>query len=195
MINLALDGYFGEAIKDAVIDLDRWDHVYDNLIDVPIPHIIEKDSLRILTIEVLAGVNLPPQIDSNVPESDPTTGPVPHSWQAVVSRDAGQASFTYVFQFGARDLWKIGHATDLVTRLSEVNKHIPHEVLGERWCLVLQQPWPTEVNAYEMEQHLLRALRTATSVGERVVCARETLERVWNSALAKGESGGGMAAK
>lgn len=79
----------------------------------------------------------------------------------------------------------VGHATDLASRLLEVNKHVPHEVLGERWHLVLQHAWPTEVRAYTMEQQVLKALRTAASVAERVVCTRQMLDRAWTSDLAQ----------
>jgi hypothetical protein len=74
------------------------------------------------------------------------------------------------------------HATDVTVRLTEVNRHVPTEVLGESWRLALQQLWPTEGAAYDVEQRVLNALRTRESVGERVVCitasAGKRLERV-----------------
>jgi hypothetical protein len=116
--------------------------------------------------------------------SGPTTGPKPSSWSGVVARDATQVSFTYAFQFGNRDLWKIGHASDVAARLRDVNKHVPHEVLGEHWHQALQQRWPTEVEAYKMEQRVLLGLRTSSCVGERVTCTKRKLESTWSSALA-----------
>ncbi len=113
----------------------------------------------------------------------PTTGPQPTSWAGAVSRNAAQSAVTYALQFGKRNLWKIGHAVDVDARLTAVNTHVPHEVLGEYWHLVLQQPWATEAAAYSMEQALLKALRTEKSVGERVTCTRKRLEAKWRSTL------------
>jgi hypothetical protein len=113
----------------------------------------------------------------------PTTGPRPTSWTGTVNRNATQVVVTYALQFGKRNVWKIGHAVDVDSRLTAVNTHVPHEVLGEYWHIVLQQPWPRETTAHDMEQALLRALRSRTSVGERVVCTRKRLEGAWNSTL------------
>jgi len=115
--------------------------------------------------------------------SNATTGPRPTSWAAETGRNAEESSFTYAFQFGNRELWKIGHAKDVLARLADVNRHVPHEVLGEQWHAVLQQRWPTEVAAYEMEQRVLAALRTSSCVGERVSCGKRQLESVWTSAI------------
>lgn len=112
-----------------------------------------------------------------------TTGPRPTSWTGEITRDATEASFTYAFQFGERDVWKIGHAKDVAARLAEVNRHVPTEVLGEQWRRVLEHRWPTEIAAYEMEQRALTALRTPTSVGERVSCPKRRLESAWSAAL------------
>lgn len=112
-----------------------------------------------------------------------TTGPRPTSWAGATGRDAEDASFTYAFQFGRRDLWKIGHAKDVGARLAEVNKHVPEEVLGEAWRLVLQHRWPSEGAAYDMEQRVLTALRTVSSVGERISCSKRQLESTWSASL------------
>jgi hypothetical protein len=113
----------------------------------------------------------------------PTTGPRPTSWTGTTGRDADAESCTYAFRFGARDLWKIGHAKDLVARLTEVNKHVPEEVLKEGWRIALQHRWPTEADAYEMEQRVLAALRTPDCVGERVACSKRRIESVWSASL------------
>jgi hypothetical protein len=115
--------------------------------------------------------------------SGPTTGPRPTSWSGETGRDAGRPAFTYAFQFGVREVWKIGHATDVAARLAEVNKHVPIEVLKEQWQAALQQQWQSEGDAYDMEQRVLAALRTPASVGERVICSKRRLESVWSSAL------------
>lgn len=116
-------------------------------------------------------------------QSGATTGPRPSTWTGETGRDASEASFTYAFQFGKRDVWKIGHAKDVKARLAEVNKHVPSEVLGEMWKVVLSHRWPCENDAYDMEQRVLAALRTPTSIGERVSCGKSKLESVWTTAL------------
>ena len=113
----------------------------------------------------------------------PTTGPRPATWLGQSGRDASEPAFTYAFQFGQRDLWKIGHAKDVLTRLAEVGKHVPHEVLHETWHPELQHRWSTEGQAYDMEQRVLKLLRTPASVGERVRCTRKQLEAAWYRAL------------
>lgn len=112
-----------------------------------------------------------------------TTGPRPSSWSGETGRDSLEPSFTYAFQFGERDVWKIGHAKDVKARLADVNRHVPTEVLGEQWRPAFQHPWPTEVAAYEMEQRALTALRTPSSVGERVRCSERQLQSAWVAAL------------
>jgi hypothetical protein len=182
LIRMMLDGAFGESAKEAVIDGDRWQYIYDNLIDVPIDRVIESEALRLLELFPAGNADGAPPPTAADPGTVgwPTTGPSPTSWSGTVSRNAERPSSTYVF--GARDLWKVGHATNVTDRLAEVNKHVPHEVLQEKWQIVLQHPSPTEADAYAMEQRVLRALRTPTCVGERVSCTRETLYRVWASA-------------
>lgn len=113
----------------------------------------------------------------------PTTGPKPTSWSGSTGRDADAESFTYAFRFGSRDMWKIGHAKDVAARLTEVNKHVPEEVLNEGWQIALQHRWPTATDAYEMEQRVLAALRTSDSVGERVACSKRRIESVWSASL------------
>ena len=113
----------------------------------------------------------------------PTTGPRPISWVGTTGRNAEDASSTYAFRFGSRDVWKIGHAKDVRARLAEVNKHVPEEVLREGWRVALQHSWPTEIAAYEMEQRVLAALRTRLSVGERVICTQRDMESTWSACL------------
>jgi hypothetical protein len=130
--------------------------------------------------------NTSPRWRTNSPvATGPTTGPQPTSWSGTVSRNAKQPAITYALQFGNRNVWKIGHAVDVDARLTVVNTHVPHEVLGEHWHIVLQHPWPTESTAHSMEQALLKALRTKTSVGERVICTRKRLEGAWSSTVHK----------
>lgn len=187
LITMTLSGYFGNEMKDVFVDEVRYMHIRDRLLEWPDQEAIAREALHILDV---GRPNLDPttisrqrELDDVVSESGPTTGPRPSSWSGVVVRDVAQDAFTYAFRFGNRDLWKIGHATDVRARLSEVNKHVPHEVLGERWRQVLLQRWPNEVDAYNMEQHVLGTLRGPSSVGERVSCTRGKLESVWAAAL------------
>jgi hypothetical protein len=113
----------------------------------------------------------------------PTTGPRPTSWSGTVHRDATEKSCTYAFRFGKRDLWKIGHAKDVTARLAEIDRHVPDEVLGERWQPGFQHPWDTEVQAYDMEQRVLARLRTPSSVFERVCCSERQLQTIWSDSL------------
>jgi hypothetical protein len=185
LIRMMLDGAFGEQVKDAFIDPDRWWYIHDNLIDIPIEQVIAGEGLYLLDVRAGADGDAGGSLrrDAGGPGiGGPTTGPRPTSWSGTVTRNAKLPSFTYVFQFGARELWKIGHATDISGRLAEVNKHVPHEVLREKWQVILQHPWRTEADAYSMEQRVLKALRTPTCVGERVACTREALDEVWASA-------------
>jgi hypothetical protein len=69
-----------------------------------------------------------------------TTGPRPTSWTSQTGRDAEELSCTYAFQFGSRELWKIGHAKDVAARLADVNKHVPVEVLGDYTAFFFADP-------------------------------------------------------
>jgi hypothetical protein len=112
-----------------------------------------------------------------------TRGPTPTSSTTEVTRDAGLPSNTYAFRFGGRDVWKIGHAMNIQQRLAEVNAHIPHEVLNERWSVSMTQRWPNQLAAYEMEQNLLTQLTQKRSEGERVLCTESYLLSAWVEAL------------
>jgi len=113
----------------------------------------------------------------------PTTGPRPSDWLGEMSRSAAEAAYTYAMRFGSRDLWKIGHAQDLAARLQDINKHVPHEILGEKWNLVMQQKWHSSLGAYEMEQRVLAGLQTHRTEGERVLCPEIVVCAAWKSSL------------
>ena len=130
----------------------------------------------------------PTKEDVAVPDAatGPTLGPAPSSWSGIVSRDANAAATTYAFRFGKRNVWKIGHAQDLQARLLDVNKHIPHEVLGERWSITWQQRWRNQKEAYEMEQRLFTLLAARRTEGERVQCTEDELRAAWVGAASPG---------
>lgn len=113
----------------------------------------------------------------------PTTGPVPTSWAGAVARDAAVVATTYAFRFGVRDIWKIGHAQDARARLKEVNAHVPHEALGERWSIVYEQTWPTQIAAYLMEQRILNSMPQRRTKGERLQCPEQEIRAAWLRAI------------
>lgn len=111
----------------------------------------------------------------------PTRGPRPASYTATVTRDAFGCTYTYVLRFGEADVWKIGQSGDVVHRLSEVNKHVPHEHLGQQWSLFAKRLWPDAPAAYAMEQQLFRALTPRRTIGERVRCSRAEIVAAWRA--------------
>ena len=115
----------------------------------------------------------------------PTTGPVPAGWTGTVTRVIGVPASTYAFRFEGRSIWKIGHTQDVGGRLSDVNRHIPHEEINERWLPSFQQSWPDETLAYTMEQAVLGLLAEHRTDGERVRCPEETLKSAWQEAFLK----------
>jgi hypothetical protein len=100
----------------------------------------------------------------------------------VVAATPSNVFITYAFRFGKRNVWKIGHSQDISARLVDVNKHVPHEVLGERCSVAWKQHWQTRMDAYEMEQLLLSAL-TLRRTRERVLCTEDELQAAWIDAI------------
>lgn len=115
-----------------------------------------------------------------------TMGPIPSSFLTTVVRNADQAACTYAYQFGNENVWKIGWAHDPMERLADLNKHVPHEILGQKWGGGWTQKWASANQAYDMEQRVLRSFADADLYGERVHCTKERLEAVWRKAW-KGE--------
>ncbi|MGI9488243.1 MAG: hypothetical protein ACR2RF_20665 [Geminicoccaceae bacterium] len=116
--------------------------------------------------------------------SGPSRGLTPSSWSGSVSCDATAASNTYALQFGNRNVWKIGHAKDVKSRLKEINAHVPGEILNESWSVVRVQRWPNQSAAFDMEQRVLKQLASCRTEGERVVCSETELDKGWASAVA-----------
>jgi hypothetical protein len=114
----------------------------------------------------------------------PTTGPVPSSWSGTISRDASSEATVYAFRFGSLNVWKIGHAQDVASRLAEVNRHVPFEALGQQWTLAIKQGGLFQTDAYDLEQRVLGLLTTKRTEGERVVCSEQELQTAWIGALA-----------
>ena len=147
----------------------------------------EEDTRTVLALPRVEVFVTPPfaigAISTSLPSNDPTTGPVPTNWSGAVTRIGCGEAYTYALRFGERDVWKIGHTQSLVNRLAEINQHVPHEELGERWCIVLQHYWTCSLNAYEMEQRVLYLLTSFRTEGERVRCSEATLKKAWNEVL------------
>jgi hypothetical protein len=113
----------------------------------------------------------------------PTTGPRPSDASYSVERSAQDAASTYAMQFGKRNIFKIGHAQDVKARLAAVNQHVPVEVLNERWSVYLTHLWKTSVEAYNMEQRVLKRMETKRSGFERLLCTETELSSAWTAAL------------
>lgn len=113
----------------------------------------------------------------------PTTGPKPSRYEASFRREDGPAS-TYIFRFGASDIWKIGFAGDVAARLNHVNQHVPIELVEASWQLVCSTRWPSQDLAYAMEQQLFDILTVQRTVFERVRCEETSILQAWDQALA-----------
>jgi hypothetical protein len=188
LLALLQSGTFGQDASNAFVDHVRWEHIRDNLMNWPNADIISRHNFRILPLR--GGSTLETGSDKSLQELEgplplgPTTGPRPISWTAIVSRSTSGQSHAYVFQFGDRDVWKVGHAIDVEARLADVNRHVPYEVLGEQWHVCLYHRCVSQDAAYTIEQRLLTLLRTSTSVGERVTCTRDALHIAWQAVVA-----------
>lgn len=121
-----------------------------------------------------------PKEEQDDRELGPTTGPVPSDWSGQVTRTASDRSWTYLARFGGRDVWKIGHATSISERLTELNKHVPFEALGESWAVVGALEWDDATAAYIAEQKILNLLQPYRTIGERLHCPEETIKRSWH---------------
>jgi hypothetical protein len=147
--------------------------------------LLNDDEARAIGRLRTASVELPPVVAKYravveaLRRGKPTTGLTPTSASFSVERVVDQRAFTYCLQFGKRDVWKIGHTIDPEQRLREVNTHIPSEVLGERWQIVLTHPCDSSPDAFAMEQRVLKALERFRTEGERVRCSRKEIDRAW----------------
>ncbi|WP_417676014.1 hypothetical protein [Roseibium sp.] len=113
-----------------------------------------------------------------------TTGPVPAHWEGIVTRESGPAT-TYVFRFGASDVWKVGFAADVEKRLWQINQHVPIELLSEEWKVAKRISWSSADLAYAMEQQVLLRLARYRTMFERVRCCDEILDSAWEEAVVK----------
>lgn len=105
-------------------------------------------------------------------------GPLPSEWSKLISRADGPTA-AYLFQFGDTDVWKIGISKDLKNRLNALNFSVPVEVIKSQWELRMQQVFRSGMEAYTMEQDLLKTLKQYSTCHERVQCSRNIVESAW----------------
>ncbi|MCW4463111.1 winged helix-turn-helix domain-containing protein [Sphingomonas sp. BT-65] len=115
----------------------------------------------------------------------PTRGPVPVDWVGTIVRSTKSLCWTYAMQFGQTSIWKIGLACDVDGRARQLNQHIPHEVIQDKWMSAIRHPWNNAAEAYKMEQLILTELSDVRTAGERVRCCRERVDRAWHDSLHK----------
>ncbi len=113
----------------------------------------------------------------------PTTGPRPTDATYTVTRSVQESSWTYALRYGKRNVFKIGHTTDLDGRLHSINQHIPTELGVESWSVNLTQRWNAADHAYDMEQHVFGLLAAKRSGFERIQCSEVELQSAWQAAL------------
>ena len=161
----------------------------DPLVIDPVERAVELGVEEAKLVHLLPKTELPPSYESlrrragvlakAVGLVGPTTGLRPSAWTAQVAHDPNAEAWTYLMRFGERDVWKIGHTQDVERRLEELNLHVPHEVLNERWTLVRTMRWEHSMRAYEIEQRLFGDLRTYRTAGERLTCSERTILEFW----------------
>lgn len=114
---------------------------------------------------------------------NPTTGPTPSDATYEVTKTAQEPSFTYAMRYGTTEIWKVGHAVDVIDRLKAINQHIPIEIGATAWKVELQQKWPDAVTAHAMEQKVFQILEKKRTTGERVWCTQAELGTAWQQAI------------
>jgi T5orf172 domain len=113
----------------------------------------------------------------------PTTGPRPGDVAYSAERSAQNSASTYALRFEKRNIFKIGYAEDVGSRLNAVNQHVPVGVLKEQWSVYLRQKWRTSDEAYAMEQRVLALMATKRTGFERVQCSESELSSAWAASL------------
>jgi hypothetical protein len=109
-----------------------------------------------------------------------TMGPIPASFTTTTTHDALKEATTYVYQFGEKNVWKVGWAHNAVDRLGDLNKHVPWEVLGgQKWGNGFTQRWATADQAFAMERRVLDTFPDSVKYGERVHCTWDEMKSAW----------------
>ena len=147
-----------------------------NWVDVPLEHTEEHRRQIAKAEQLLRGRSRP--------------GPIPSSGSHQVNRTKKTVAWTYAARFGDAPIWKIGHSSDIATRISQLNAHVPFEWLHQNWTVVLQEGWNGQSEAQGMEQAVLDALSRHPIERERVRCTADDLTSAWVTALRKIRSSG-----
>lgn len=135
----------------------------------------------------------PDEEDTPVLEVVKGRGPQPETRGYSGSYDPDRPAFTYLLRFANSKIWKVGWAHDVVRRCSDINTHIPDELLEEVlgkdpvWRVYTEREWSNAAQAYEIEQVILRRLRKNgfATKGERAKCSAAEIMRVWNEQVQK----------
>jgi hypothetical protein len=125
-------------------------------------------------------------------ESGPPKGPPPSmNGKKAAEPPTDPTAYTYALRYGDHGVYKLGWASDPKARLTTINKHIPIEIPGhQRWEIVRLQKWETRLEAYSMEQALLKQLKAGE--GERVSCEFATLICCWDEFIGNNSNGSGL---
>ncbi len=117
-------------------------------------------------------------------------GPPPWFKKINVVRTRPLEAYTYLLQFSEKPIWKVGYTKDLEARLRNINEHLPFEYTGEYWHLKLYETWSDVMQAYEMEQKVLKELSPYRGNRERLSCSFHLVKQAWHAAsstLSEGE--------
>ncbi len=97
-------------------------------------------------------------------------------------------AFTYAMAIeGASSAYKIGWAFDWRHRERQFNQAAMPELGGLRYRIAFEQLWDTAMDAFRMEQSILRTFDESRHASNREVVARvdrRSLERAWIAYLA-----------
>lgn len=108
-----------------------------------------------------------------------TMGPIPSSFTTEVTRDCFKEAFTYAYQFGSENAWKVGWAHKAEKRLGELNKHIPYKIIKQKWGNGFTQSWASADQAYAMEQDIFRQFPDADKEREIIYCNKDQIWNAW----------------
>lgn len=122
-------------------------------------------------------------MDLNKPKilNKPTAGPAPRKNGYIVVAETNDAEGrVYIARFGKTNCYKIGFSINPSGRIQEFNKHIPHSEFPDLpiWLNVFETRAMTKDDAFELEQKTLAELFQYRTVGERVICKKNHIDRV-----------------
>lgn len=160
---------------------------HGNRLNAEIWALLADDSIALAAeVQRIRGERLP-RSDGHKAAS-PSKGPVPSFGSFGVSRADGETEVYVLILDGARerlaqspvpasaDILKVGLSKDIQRRLGELNAGLP-PILGIRWRLLWSTNLPSAVDAYEVEQMVLRSVheRGWSGAGEFVIAPTTAL--------------------